>query len=112
MKTIITSLFLTAFTCFGFYAKGQDGLTFSKVIMLEKESAPEFSFTIPAGKVWKIENVSGLVDGTLTLKHLDMSYVLGDHNLPLWLPAGYQGIIILAGKEPFINIIEYTITTK
>ncbi len=83
-------------------------LEFSQVILIDGTVA--FSKTVPAGKVWKIESISGSygdvnINGKPT-RLLDGNLEAG--NFPFWLPSGT--VISNAGlSTQFLSVIEYSI---
>lgn len=88
-------------------------LEFSQVILIDGTVA--FSKTVPAGKVWKIESISGgdgdlTINGKLTSLTSLSSYTYYG-NFPFWLPSG---TVISNNGTPtgtcgFLSIIEYSI---
>lgn len=94
--TIIALIMACAFT-----AQAQSDLRFDEVIFMELSPLQDSVFTVPAGKVWKIEQAGGA--------HYSSSYVIylrnasgvniglmeynqdGVEDMPTWLPSGYTG---------------------
>jgi len=126
MKTLTTTLFIVLFTCFSFYANGQDGLVFKRSFLLEisEEGTP---LNIPAGSVWKIETAGGqnissiwlVKDGQEKGEGLFALYVSSTttHNsiaLPITLSEDFKGQVtfvrIARNSWAYLNIVEYTIS--
>lgn len=99
MKLILTSII----TVFCFCAHAQTGLQFSQVklqqVSLGTATASTASIgTVPAGKVWKLENYlsfSSACNTYLRINGIDYSFPnagtstsLLSNNTPLWFPAG------------------------
>ena len=99
-------------------------LTFSRVLALTRTSAT--TDTVPAGKVWKIENINVSdesqyyyrirVNGTMFLLYSDYSYGSNAFHVnhaptgPIWLPQGATLRPELSGPSYLFSIIEFTVT--
>ncbi len=108
MKIIILSLFLFVSSLIS-----AQNLQFNQVLILDGNSNTP-SYTVPAGKVWKIESASissgsgyfGLsINGSSVAI---VAYANGGNLLPYWLPAGTNvGFYIYqTGK---VSIIEFNV---
>ncbi|MDX2001883.1 MAG: hypothetical protein SFW35_05610 [Chitinophagales bacterium] len=124
MRAIITTLIIVACTGFGFYAKAQDGLTFSRVISYKVTKDAPVKISVPEGKVWEIKG-AGLNSTTTGASLTDDAGVLsgnivtfspgGIYSVPIWLPANFSGTVYAEGPrnaQTYVNIVEYTITNK
>lgn len=86
-------------------------LEFSQVILIDGEVA--FSKTVPAGKVWKIESISG-TEGYFSINGKFTAFIDGNMkagNFPFWLPSGtvISDALTLSPGCDFLSIIEYSI---
>jgi hypothetical protein len=91
----------------------QGNLQFNQVLLLDGNSAYP-TYTVPAGKVWKLESfTSGTTNGVLYLTFngssvTAVSLINGGSNLPFWIPEGtVLGVnISQSGK---VSILEFNI---
>jgi hypothetical protein len=102
-------------------AKAQGNLQFNQVINYTLIGTTPQNFTVPAGKVWKIEAVG--VDYTNTPnvyirnasnQNLVTFYTSASYNnpLPYWLSGGFTGNFYLSNSNTYrgcISIIEFNI---
>jgi hypothetical protein len=121
MKKFIIILFLVTTAN---YLKAQGNLQFNQVINLEAWSTTnmggyyiaEVNFTVPAGKVWKIEgatsncttgNGSGVITLTNTSTNRNYGNILpvgsttSDH--PIWLKSGFTGKLSSSAGSCYYN---------
>ncbi|TND10479.1 MAG: hypothetical protein FD123_121 [Bacteroidetes bacterium] len=125
MKTRITTAIVTALVLLFISSpelKAQSNLLFSRAIIYNIPGDSLQNFTVPAGKVWKIES-SGSSEpgssGAIIIKdalNRKMSYLTGASTAtgnavyPIWLPAAFSGSFVTINQRGFISIIEYTVT--
>jgi hypothetical protein len=99
MKTLV-AIIITLTVCLGLRAQGN--LQFNQVLYLSNTTDNQTQWTVPAGKVWKIEAL-GVVSSTLTvyINNAVAFYYAGTYSnsstsgyyrnadaSPIWLPAG------------------------
>lgn len=124
-KSSIFFLFITVFLLgFSKTSFSQGNLQFNRVVFYDITFGSVQTFSVPAGKVWKIESVgasssscavslqnsSGQAQGTLY-------YVSASNYLPaypIWLPSGHTGgfaynINNCTGAHAYISIIEFNV---
>jgi hypothetical protein len=100
------------FFWFGFYF-AQGNLQFNQVLLLDGNTNTP-TYTVPAGKVWKIESLTASsINGYLSLTingspSAVLQVINGGNNLPFWVPAGtVVGFYITnLGK---VSILEFNI---
>ena len=111
--TIIVLLFICAFS-----AQAQNDLLFDDVVLIELAPTQDSSFTVPAGKVWKIEQGGGA--------HPSSSYYIylrnasgeniglieynqdGIEDTPAWLPSGFTGSFYNnSNYKGFVSILQF-----
>jgi hypothetical protein len=92
---------------------GQGNLQFNQVLLLDASTTGN-AYSVPSGKVWKIENIA--CSGNNCYVQLQMSglnYYLSNtsstyNHLPFWLPTG--GAYTLIGSSTAkVSIIEFNI---
>ena len=126
MKVLVTSTFLMAAVLMGIRTQAQN-LGFGQAVLLtfSANTSPYQSplYTVPAGKVWKIEG--GGCFGVLTLAQVNglsvnvnltssgTNSVAG--NVPIWFPAGttlkfYNGGSTGSTYGCYVSILEFTPT--
>src|SRR5688572_12488602 len=103
MKTTLKVLLFFAFL--GFFgpqqSKAQGNLQFNQVIFYDIPYGSTQSFTVPAGKVWKVESVGTAVSGcgvylqNSSAQNIGILYYISTSNyspsLPMWLATGQSG---------------------
>lgn len=111
--TIIALIMACAFT-----AQAQSDLQFDEVIFIELSPTQDSSFTVPAGKVWKIEqggsahpsssyyiylrNASGVNIGLIEYNQD------GIEDTPTWLPSGFTGSFYNNNNyHGFVSILQF-----
>lgn len=93
-------------------------MQFNQVVLLEFNSGPSPIYTVPAGKIWKIESAGtrcGVeilsVNGNTNGGGVDIGESIYEARLPLWLPEnttiGFDGGC--GGEWSFVSIIEFTV---
>ncbi len=123
MRAILVSVILYLAACFTF---AQGDLQFDQVVLLEIEGggSPYISptYTVPAGKVWKIESAGATTSSFEIHKinntqvdmaiHTSGSFNHGE-NLPLWLPEGTTISFYEADTSPdeggIVSIIQFNV---
>lgn len=101
-------------------AIAQGNLQFNQVILFTVPLNTTVAFSVPAGKVWKIESVGmgGTSSSSLLLRDAGsnvITYFTGANNnaaLPFWLPSSFNGSFQSTGTNPYrdvISIIEFNI---
>lgn len=113
--TIIAILLACAFT-----AQAQSDLSFDKVVFMELRPLQDTSFTVPAGKVWKVDQANnGNTSGAHTIYMKNASGVqiaLLHYNndsatdlLPFFLPEGYTGSFYnnTSSVYGFVSILQF-----
>lgn len=124
MKATRTFIFLAVilFTAgFSKQAFAQGNLQFNQVINYTLVGSTPLSFTVPAGKVWKIEAVSGENTNTPIVwlrtpanQPVATFFVSsGNHSpVPYWLSSGYTGNFYLTNSSGYrgsVSIIEFNV---
>jgi len=121
MKFFFQCFLLFALCLSSIESMAQDGLKFSKTFIIEVPKDGH-AFTVPEGKIWRIEAAGGLGVGGIWLKNqssekmflcysgINASFLQNPFNLS----SHFAGHFILEGtaKDPkgFVSITEYTIT--
>jgi|SRR5687767_2422701 len=119
MKKII---FLSLFILSAALVKAQGNLQFNQVIVYTIPLNSSVAFTVPAGKVWKIESagVGGTGSTSLSLRDATsapVAYFFGATSgnntpFPFWLPGSFSGSFVSSGTNPYrdiISIIEFNV---
>lgn len=119
MKNFIITLVFGALLSFG--AKAQGSLQFNQVLLLSTNSNGQ-SWTVPAGKVWKVSSasVSGNFSNFMAIGLNGTSYWYTPNysvdqgrfslTLPLWLPAGTSLSLPFANTvDRFASVIEFNV---
>jgi hypothetical protein len=121
MKKIITA-FAIIF-CVAFFAqesKAQGNLQFNQIIFYDIVFNGTQNFTVPAGKVWKIESVgTGSTSSTplylrnaggVAIAHFNSSGY-SSASFPYWLPPGFAGTFanIHPSIRATVSIIEFNV---
>jgi hypothetical protein len=124
MKAIrlLTFLAVIVFTAgFSKQASAQGNLQFNQVINYTIVGSTPFTFTVPAGKVWKIETVAVEYTNTPNVYLRNSSnqilatfYSSASYNnpLPYWLSSGYTGNFFLSNSSTYrgsVSIIEFNV---
>jgi hypothetical protein len=118
MKNLL-ALFIFVCLCQAAFAQGN--LQFNQVKLLEPANTVALAFTVPSGKVWKIESTG--VGSSSCYMYLENSatnviaYIWdsgGNYKavMPVWLPSGYSGFFYLnncSGQKGMISIIEFNV---
>ena len=119
---IISLIFIFSFSKINsIYAQGN--LQFNQVKLYDLTSGTAQAFTVPAGKVWKIESAGGGTTGcsvylqnssAATMAYLWISSASSTESVfPIWLPSGFSGGFLFGnGCAPFkgmVSIIEFNI---
>ena len=109
-KTILLFLFALGVTIF----HAQGNLQFNQVLNLDATSVGT-SYSVPAGKVWKIESV-GLASNNayFQIQYSGMSFFILNNtipysNLPYWLPSGIT-VTFIGSSAAKVSIIEFNVT--
>ncbi|NDB36449.1 MAG: hypothetical protein EB023_14160 [Flavobacteriia bacterium] len=123
MKTLVT-IIITLTVCLTFNAQGN--LQFNQALLLNTMSNNQTQWTVPAGKVWKLESIGNAssgwmqiyIDGNLAFEYWGGSGPTGGYanirsstSNALWLPAGtILGHVANAGTYyRWFNIIEFNL---
>ncbi|MFL5764186.1 MAG: hypothetical protein ACJ77K_09610 [Bacteroidia bacterium] len=98
-------------------------LSFSKIILYDLAGSGSQSFTVPSGKVWKVESVSMGSSGTApgvflrngvpqNIAYFSSPVNAASASYPFWLPDGFSGSFLNnnASSRCTISITEYTKT--
>lgn len=121
MKKFISAL--TIILCVTFLAhkaQAQGNLQFNQVVIITVPAGGSTNFTVPAGKVWKIESAGVGGAGSTALYMRDatattVAYFIGISNItpfPFWLPESFSGSFVSGGTNPYkdvVTIIEFNI---
>jgi hypothetical protein len=116
--SVIAVIFCLLFFADRSYAQGN--LQFNQVILFTVPANTTVAFTVPAGKVWKIESigVGGASSTSVVLRDGSanmIAYLLGTTNasqLPFWLPESFSGSFQSTGTNPYrdvVSIIEFNV---
>jgi len=109
MKILILSFFLLPFS----FLFSQGNLQFNQVLTYNGSLTTSAIWTVPVGKVWKIESVLMVnMGGTSTFKVNNTTVLYnGLPSQPIWLKAGdyCQFSMSQAGNGYFLSIIEFNI---
>jgi hypothetical protein len=119
-RIFLCSVFLLFVAGFSQQAFAQGNLQFNQVILFTVPQNTTVTFTVPAGKVWKIESVGVGGTGSTSLLLRDASantiaYLYGSSNpaqLPFWLPSAFSGSFQSTGTNPYrdvVSIIEFNV---
>ncbi len=121
MKKVFAAIVcIIAFSAISF---AQGNLQFNQVIVITLDGQTPQSFTVPAGKVWKIESASsGYYSSTVYMRDgageflatLYSSNVGYRVNYPYWLPSNFSGDFIRygnvsSGPKSTISILEFNV---
>lgn len=121
MKKIISATaVIFCLVLFAGKAYAQGNLQFNQVITIIVSANTTSSFTVPAGKVWKIESagLGGGSSSSLILRDasaLPIAYFYGGSNItpfPFWLPSSFSGSFQSTGTNPYravISIVEFNV---
>ena len=120
------NLLLFSFLLFSFSFKAQGNLQFNQVLNLEITCCTASAFTVPVGKVWKIEGsmaysnnyptritaINGNPMEAYLTGYTYLNYGILPITLPYWLPANTQvsfntGNTI--GYKGYVSIIEFNV---
>ena len=116
---LLASLFILS----GISDAWTQSLAFSRVINYNLASGTPQAFTVPAGKVWKVESAGLNYAGSSQLylrssAGVSISVLVWTNSsaqpfyntaFPLWLEAAYAGQFYTAGSTGIVSIIEFTI---
>jgi hypothetical protein len=114
MKIILTSLFLVFCT----FIFSQGNLQFNQVLNIEFTGTSTTSYTVPVGKIWKLENC--LLPSTNTyacMVYNGTTYILRQHNtsssswdnFPFWIGSGKTITFGGGCSSGMISIIEFNV---
>jgi hypothetical protein len=125
MKKIISSVVVIfCFVLFADKLSAQGNLQFNQVVTIIVPANTIVAFTVPAGKVWKIESagMGGPSSSSLILRDasaLPIAYFFGSTSssggnapFPFWLPSSFSGSFQSTGTNPYrdvISIIEFNV---
>lgn len=123
MKKIISVLVVVfCVTFFAHQSQAQGNLQFNQVIIFNIPPSGNVPFTVPAGKVWKIESagVGGTSSTSLSLRDASsntIAYFFGagtgnNTPFPFWLPDSFSGSFQSSGTNPYrdvVSIIEFNV---
>jgi len=115
-----------AFIFFGAQSKAQSNLQFNQVLNLEITYNSALTYTIPVGKVWKIEggmaynptaptritNINGNPMEAYLTGYTYLNYNILPVPLPYWLPANTQITFNTGsgvGQKGYVSIIEFNV---
>ena len=119
-------LLFFALIFFGAHSKAQGNLQFNQVLHLEITCCTASAFTVPVGKVWKIEGAMAYnnsyptritaVNGNPMEAYLTgytyLNYGILPIPLPYWLPANTQVSFNTGsgvGQKGYVSIIEFNV---
>lgn len=114
MKIIITSLLL--FFCTSGFAQGN--LQFNQVLNIEFTGTSTTSYTVPAGKVWKLENcMLTSINNYACMIFNGTTYYLRQHNtassswdnFPFWIGSGKTITFGGGCSSGMISIVEFNV---
>lgn len=103
------------------FAQVGTSLQFNQVVLItwDVPASPWQSpvYTVPAGKVWKIESAGGPCDveiysiNGVNVCCIEIGTMYWDSKLPLWLPenTAIQFIENCGGYDSFVSLIEFTV---
>lgn len=118
MKRLLLSIL--PFLFLGYFAQAQT-LEFSQVVLYDMANSTEYSFTVPTGKVWKIESAtSSYASAFIYLRNsssqnigvLSYSSTHPKKVLPMWLPSGFSGKFYYqdsGSDRAVVSIIEFNV---
>lgn len=121
MKNFITLLAVVfCAVLFTHESHAQGNLQFNQVILFSVPQNTTAAFTVPAGKVWKIESfgVGGTSSTSILVRDASantIAYLCGAQvtaSLPFWLPSSFSGSFQSTGTNPYrdvISIIEFNV---
>jgi hypothetical protein len=101
-----------------FHAAAQGNLQFNQVLNIEFTSGVSTTYTVPAGKVWKMENVLlGSLNNYACMNFNGTTYYLRQHNtsssswdnFPFWLGTGQTFSIGGSCSPGLLSIIEFNV---
>jgi hypothetical protein len=114
-------LALTTFICCFGFSKAQGNLQFNQVINQVLVGLTPVNFTVPAGKVWKIEavGVDNTNNPTTHIRNASNQILVtfytsssSQNPLPYWLSSGFTGNFFLSNSSTYrgcISIIEFNV---
>jgi hypothetical protein len=115
MKKFIVSVFL--FVAFNITTRAQGNLQYNATLTLPF-TINNTVYTIPSGKVWKIENVAmtdwssffrAIINNKLViLKNINTNYGALSSALPFWISGG-QNITFIGQSEGVVSVIEFNV---
>jgi len=122
-KALLLAAVLICFSSFGNKIFAQGNLEFNQVRFFDLISGTAQTFTVPAGKVWKIESAGAGSSGcnvylqnsaAVTMSYLYVSSASSTQSpYPIWLPSGFTGgFIYWAGCAPYhgmVSVIEFNV---
>ncbi len=97
----------------GLCAKAQGNLQFNQVLIIDVSVAGN-AVTVPAGKVWKLENVAMASNGAyVQLQYSGTNYFLSNssanyNHFPFWLPSG-NAVVITGSAAGKLSVIEFNV---
>jgi hypothetical protein len=112
-------LVLFAVLLFG-AAKAQGNLQFNQVVIIDLAPSGTQNFTVPAGKVWKIESCgTGTTTPGIHLRNMSLVYLAffgsstsgSSVSYPFWLPSNYAGNFQnnSSSQRSVLSIIEFNV---
>jgi len=114
MKTITTFFFVLLFSTLGF---SQGNLQFNQVLNLSFTGGGS-NYSIPVGKVWKLENVGmssyssfftlSVAGQQVFLKNTHTSYTTEFNSFPYWINGG-QNVGFSGTHSGVVSIIEFNV---
>lgn len=104
-------------------ASAQGNLQFNQVVLITLDIDTPYPFTVPTGKIWKIQSASsGYYSSTVYLRDASANYLATLYannldyrvNFPYWLPTGFTGDFrrvgnTSSGPKATVSIIEFNV---
>lgn len=126
MKKILAPFLFAAIFFFGFSktSAAQGNLQFNQVIFFDIPYGSTQSFTVPAGKVWKIESVGATSSSCVVWLQNGSGQAVGNlyyvsasnyqPAFPIWLPSNHAGFFAYninncTGARAYVSIIEFNV---
>ena len=123
IKIIVSLIFTSTFFLAAKVVSAQGNLQFNQVKLYDLTSGTAQAFTVPAGKVWKIESAGAGQTGcsvylqnssAVSMAYLYISSASSTESVfPIWLPSGFVGDFLYGnGCAPFkgmVSIIEFNV---
>jgi hypothetical protein len=103
-------LWIFCFVCIVDIIYAQGNLQFNQIIVIECSAGIPTTFTVPQGKVWKIENANSSSNGAMYLYNgTNQNVMYMNQCFPFWLPTNYSGSFYTGSSKGFVSIIEFNI---